>query len=154
MLLGTILSSCLLVLFCSVARAVETPTLHEPQLALLERYEGIQKALAADSVEGVPAAAHLMATAIRADARTLPLGIAEEAEALAQAQDLRHARAAFKGLSAALISWMEENHVTGSGFQEAYCPMTDASWLQKESEIFNPYFGKKMLHCGAIEREF
>ena len=38
--------------------------------------------------------------------------------------------------------------------QEAYCPMADANWLQKEDAIINPYFGKKMLNCGEFDRHF
>ena len=37
-----------------------------------------------------------------------------------------------------------------------YCPMVKnnqgANWLSKEKEIFNPYFGKKMLKCGETKK--
>ena len=36
-----------------------------------------------------------------------------------------------------------------------HCPMADdnngASWLSKEKEIRNPYFGARMLKCGSVE---
>jgi Cu(I)/Ag(I) efflux system membrane fusion protein len=37
-----------------------------------------------------------------------------------------------------------------------YCPMVNndqgANWLSKEKEIFNPYFGSKMLKCGETKK--
>ncbi len=39
---------------------------------------------------------------------------------------------------------------------EMYCPMAfddkGATWLQKEEEIQNPYFGAAMLKCGEVSR--
>ncbi len=34
-----------------------------------------------------------------------------------------------------------------------YCPMVDASWLQKEEGTRNPYYGAKMLKCGSVREE-
>jgi hypothetical protein len=39
---------------------------------------------------------------------------------------------------------------TAAALYQAYCPMTKASWLQKSSEVANPYYGAKMLRCGKI----
>ena len=40
----------------------------------------------------------------------------------------------------------------------AYCPMAfdnaGAEWLQRDTQINNPYFGDSMLRCGEIRREF
>jgi hypothetical protein len=133
----------------------DSEPLNGPARFVLENYESIQKALAADSMTGIPESASTIAKAIRTDAgNTLPLTVAEEAEKLADAKDLKAARSAFKPLSALLITWLEENNVESSGYQEAYCPMADANWLQKEEEINNPYLGKKMLTCGEFDRHF
>ena len=35
----------------------------------------------------------------------------------------------------------------------AFCPMAGGSWVQPAGEIYNPYFGKQMLHCGHIVGE-
>ncbi|MEQ1604008.1 MAG: DUF3347 domain-containing protein [Pyrinomonadaceae bacterium] len=32
-----------------------------------------------------------------------------------------------------------------------YCPMKKASWLSKNKDIKNPYFGSKMLTCGSVK---
>src|SRR5574342_395699 len=128
-------------------RAGENEPLKGPAKYVLENYQRIQGALAADSMTGIPESASAIAGAIRSDRHnTLPPTVAEEAEKLADAKDLTAARSAFKPLSAALITWMDDSKVESSGYQEAYCPMADANWLQKEEEINNPYYGKKMLN--------
>ena len=135
--------------------STENKPLKGPARFVLEHYEGIQRALAADSMTGIPESARTIAKAIRSDAgNTLPQTVAEEAEKLADAKDLKAARRAFKPLSASLIAWLEENQVESSGYQEAYCPMADANWLQREEKINNPYLGKKMLNCGEFDRHF
>lgn len=58
-----------------------------------------------------------------------------------QPADLAPLRAAFKGLSAALIELVEQAPQTSKAaltLQEVYCPMAKASWLQSSSEIQNP----------------
>jgi hypothetical protein len=137
------------------ASGVDNGPLKGAARSVLENYEKIHKALAADSITGVSESAGTIAKAIRDDSgKSLPLTVAADAEKVAEAQDLRAARRAFKPLSASLIGWMAESKLESSGYQEVYCPMADANWLQKGEEIFNPYYGKKMLHCGAIERSF
>jgi Cu(I)/Ag(I) efflux system membrane fusion protein len=41
---------------------------------------------------------------------------------------------------------------------EQHCPMAfdnaGASWLSAENQIFNPYFGDRMLKCGVVTSEF
>ena len=43
------------------------------------------------------------------------------------------------------------------GFAVAYCPMAfdyeGARWVQTKDHIMNPYFGARMLRCGAFEDE-
>jgi len=123
--------------------------------SVLENYEKIHRALAADSMTDVLQSAKTIAKVIRDDNnKSLPLPVATEAETLVDAQDIRAARRTFKSLSAALIAWLEESKTESTGYRQAYCPMADANWLQKGEEINNPYFGQKMLHCGVIERRF
>ena len=136
-------------------RGVENEPLKDPAKSVLEEYGSIQKALAADSMTGVSERARTIANAIRNDAgKSLPLTVAEQADILVQAQDIKAARRAFKPLSASLIAWLEESKLESTGYQEAYCPMADANWLQKGEEINNPYLGKKMLNCGEFDRRF
>ena len=41
------------------------------------------------------------------------------------------------------------------GYGVGFCPMAfdfaGASWIQREGEIMNPYYGSGMLHCGAFK---
>ncbi len=40
---------------------------------------------------------------------------------------------------------------------QAYCPMYNnnkgGAWLSTSKEIYNPYFGSKMLKCGSVQKE-
>jgi hypothetical protein len=33
----------------------------------------------------------------------------------------------------------------------AYCPMVKKSWLQREEQVRNPYYGAQMLTCGELK---
>jgi len=37
-----------------------------------------------------------------------------------------------------------------------FCPMAfdyeGATWISREREVMNPYFGDEMLHCGVVRR--
>jgi hypothetical protein len=150
---------CLTLLFLmigvSAAGSAAAQPLGPPAESALQRYELIQEALAADSMAGIGENAAAMAALVRGDAAgTLPPAVGAEAEALAGAQDLRAARRSFKSLSDDLIAWLADSKAESTGYREAYCPMADASWLQKGDEINNPYLGKKMLHCGDFDRTF
>ena len=137
------------------ANGADSEPLKGAARSVLENYEKIHRALAADSITGVSESAGTIAKAVRDDnGKSLPLTMAADAERVADAQDIRAARRTFKSLSAALIVWLEESKMESTGYRQAYCPMADANWLQRGEEINNPYFGKKMLHCGVIERSF
>lgn len=72
--------------------------------------------------------------------------------------DITAVRGAFEKISSVLIVLEKSlGHSNGSYF-EVFCPMAfnnkGAGWLQKGKEVFNPYFGQKMLRCGEIRTEF
>jgi hypothetical protein len=75
------------------------------------------------------------------------------AKAVGDAADLKAARVAFGELSDAVIAagkaegWKDTPEV-----KVAYCPMAKKSWVQKESEIRNPYYGTAMLTCGSFTK--
>jgi len=73
--------------------------------------------------------------------------------------DIEVARARFEGMSEAVISLQERfGHRGGETWHVAYCPMAfdnaGAEWLQRGTQINNPYFGASMLRCGEVRREF
>ena len=120
--------------------------------AIVGSYLVIQAKLAADTIDGVkPAAPDIGGQA----ARMGPAGeaIVKSATAVENAADLKATRLAFGDLSDAVIAagkaelW--EDVPEG---KVAYCPMAKKSWVQKEPEIRNPYYGKSMLTCGEFRK--
>src|SRR5260221_4796364 len=126
--------------------------LMEPVKSVLDQYLKIQGELAKDSIKGVDEHAAAIAKAVKGDdMKMLSPDVAKQADALAQAKDLRAARAAFKPLSASLVKYLADNKAGGGTYHEAYCPMVKASWLQTGKAIKNPYMGKEMLSCGEFK---
>src|SRR6266705_2067067 len=119
--------------------------LMEPVKSVLDHYLKIQGELAKDSVKDVDEHAAAIAKAVKGDdIKMLSPDVAKQADALAQAKDLRAARAAFKPLSASLVKYLADNKAGKGTYHEAYCPMVKASWLQTGKTIKNPYMGKEM----------
>lgn len=121
-------------------------------LTMLDPYFRIQSALSDDKTDGVKVDATAIAVAAKA------LGepgapIAKAADVLANAADLAAARAAFGELSDAVIAFSESTKAqTGDGVTAMYCPMVKKQWLQKGSNVSNPYYGKSMLTCGEKKK--
>ena len=126
--------------------------LMEPVKSVFDHYLAIQKELTKDSMKGVNEHAAAIAKAVKVDdMKMLPTEVAQQAETLAVAKDIKKAREAFKPLSASLVKYLAD-HKAGKGvYHEAYCPMAKASWLQTEKEVRNPYYGKSMLDCGELK---
>lgn len=63
-------------------------------------------------------------------------------------------RLPFSKISDALFTLLKKVELKNAGVYREFCPMAfedkGAYWLSKESEIKNPYFGKKMLECGEV----
>jgi hypothetical protein len=126
--------------------------LMEPVKSVLDHYLKIQAELTKDSIKSVDEHASAIAKAVKGDEmKMLSPDVAKQAEALAQAKDLKAAREAFKPLSESLIKYLADNKAGKGAYHEAYCPMVKASWLQTEKDIKNPYMGKGMLTCGVLK---
>jgi Protein of unknown function (DUF3347) len=137
------------------ANTAENSALMEPVKSVYDDYLKIQAALAKDSLEGIPENANAIAKAIKGDEKKmLSPDIAQEAETLTKATDLKAARNAFKPLSNSLIKYLADHKVESGAYNEAYCPMAEASWLQSGKKISNPYMGKSMSGCGEIKHKF
>lgn len=133
------------------ARAMDSAALKEPVKSVYTHYLKIQASLANDSLDGVAENAGAIAEAVEGDSmKMLPSSVAAEAQTLAKASNLKSARAAFKPLSALLIQYLTD-HNAKHAYVEVYCPMADASWLQANQHISNPYFGLEMPTCGEIK---
>lgn len=129
--------------------------LREPVKTVLDHYLKIQQALADDSTNGVSAHATAISQAVKADkAKILFPEVAGAADEMAGAPDLAGVREAFKDLSQALIKYLSDKNAQTGKFDEAYCPMANAYWLQTNKDIANPYLGHSMPGCGQIKRDF
>ncbi len=68
-------------------------------------------------------------------------------------------RLSFNGVSQSMLV-LEQffGHESEESYYEIFCPMafnkTGASWLSKEKDVNNPYFGASTLKCGEVKREF
>ncbi|MCB0662004.1 MAG: efflux RND transporter periplasmic adaptor subunit [Saprospiraceae bacterium] len=73
---------------------------------------------------------------------------------LKEASDVEIQREQFDYLSQALIKTLKAFGVTNNTFYVQHCPMANenngADWISAEKKILNPYFGDKMLTCGAV----
>jgi hypothetical protein len=126
--------------------------LADPAKSVLEHYVAIQKELAKDSIKDVNENATAIAKAVKTDeTKKFSPDVAKQADALAQAKDLKKAREAFKPLSESLVKYVADSKAGKGTYHEAYCPMAKASWLQTEKEVRNPYYGKSMLDCGELK---
>ena len=126
--------------------------LMEPVKSILDHYLKIQGELAKDSIKGVDEDAAAISKAVKGDEmKMLSPDVATQADTLAQAKDLKAARAAFKPLSASLVKYLADNKAGVGTYHEAWCPMVKASWLQTGTAIKNPYMGKQMLSCGELK---
>lgn len=64
-------------------------------------------------------------------------------------KDIESLRNSFKTLSEVFI--LNGNKKEMASLKKAHCPMAEASWLQKDGKIANPYYGKVMLECGEFK---
>jgi hypothetical protein len=131
---------------------MDQSALMQPVKSVYDSYLKIQAELVNDSLKGVADNATAIAKAVRGDEmKMLPSDVATQADALAQAKDLKTAREAFKPLSTSLIKYLADNKAGKGMYHEAYCPMVKASWLQPGKDIKNPYMGKAMPGCGELK---
>lgn len=72
---------------------------------------------------------------------------------IATAQDIEKQRELFAQLTTTLEPIFKES-LSGGTIYKQFCPMAfnneGGYWLSDASEIYNPYFGDKMLRCGKI----
>lgn len=125
--------------------------LPQPVAAVFDNYIRIQTALAKDSLQGVAESARAIAKAVKDDtSKALSASVAQQADALAKGTDLPTTRTAFKPLSQSLIEYASRNPQVAGLYRQVHCSMADASWLQTNSVVNNPYLGKSMPHCGEF----
>ncbi|MFT4665013.1 MAG: Cu(I)/Ag(I) efflux system membrane fusion protein [Gammaproteobacteria bacterium] len=74
---------------------------------------------------------------------------------ISSSMDIEEQRKQFNFLSQALIKSIKVFGVPEDTLYVQHCPMVNnnegADWLSREAEIRNPYFGDKMMKCGAVK---
>jgi len=140
-------------LVIAVAAGATMPRAAEGLKEVVGSYLEIQAQLATDKFEGVKPAA--TALAARADAMgEAGAAIAKAAKTVAAAADLKAARDSFGPLTDAVVAAAKADGWKDLGdVKLAYCPMVKRSWLQKEDQIRNPYYGGAMLTCGEFPKK-
>lgn len=82
--------------------------------------------------------------------------IREYAMRIKGSDDINVQREAFKPLSDSFAEFASHKDM-GIKLYKQYCPMafdnTGGFWLSAQEEIYNPYYGNKMLHCGVVKEE-
>lgn len=83
-----------------------------------------------------------------------PKELSPEIDRLAKATDLDSARLAYKEISDRLIALFRAHQVQTGHYFVCTCPMAQASWIQTDKEIKNPFYGSAMLLCGDVTETF
>lgn len=127
---------------------------------IVTEYLKIQRALAADEMTGVKAAARAIAQAAAKlgkvkvtgehaeHYRGIPDKLAKAAASLASAESLDTARERMKALSRPTALWATLSKP--KDLDVVFCSMAKGSWVQRPGPIRNPYYGASMLECGEI----
>lgn len=75
---------------------------------------------------------------------------------ITNATDIERQRELFVDLTSNVEMMVNAFGVKGISVYKQYCPMafndTGASWFSSETQIMNPYYGDRMLHCGTVEQ--
>ena len=137
--------------------------------AMLDNYYRIAAGLAKDSIEGIDGNLEMIInnskkiqdieSGIPESLREWLSGIGGDIEDGAtemKGTGIEEARKKFKGLSRSTIDYVKELQGQIKDTEKIYvyyCPMADASWLQKEEGTRNPYLGSSMLKCGTVKEE-
>lgn len=133
-------------------------------------YLNVARALSRDDFATVQTTATRLATAVeRASLRDVPLpvGLAwnrqqrsmlRASAQLTAASNIEEARATLPALTDALEAGVQAlpEGTVGTLFR-AFCPMAfndrGATWLSRDEQIRNPYFGSTMFRCGEIQTQ-
>ncbi|KAF0094627.1 MAG: hypothetical protein E1N59_1631 [Puniceicoccaceae bacterium 5H] len=126
--------------------------------SIVAPYLKIQHALTQDDIEQTHQAAKDYLNALQATEGEGNPALRQPAESIAAAQDLAAARQPFATLSHTVAQLVKEVGVSDDqSLYVAHCPMAfsgkGADWVQADQKIANPYFGRKMLHCGAVQEQ-
>lgn len=121
----------------------------------LQEYFKVGKLLSDDTLKGVPQAATTLMDIVQKNTPSFfPETLPGKVKLLVEAKDLDSARLAFKDVSDILIETLRTKKIKTGKYFVLTCPMAQASWIQPDKEVRNPYYGSAMLLCGDVTEEF
>lgn len=118
----------------------------KPARLMLNSYERISNALAADDLKEAKAAARTFAALCDIAGNK---GCDKSLRNFMEAEKIEEAREEFKAISAQAVKLAANE----DGFYVMTCSMAgeNADWVQSTKEIRNPYRGAEMLRCGSVK---
>ena len=137
-------------------------------MAVVEKYYGLKNALVATTADNANSAAVELAAItdslknyVQKDNAATALSpyidtIITQSKIASSMKDetCERQRLAFGPLSSAMFGLLKAADLKNAHVYQEYCPMAfnekGAHWLSDDSDIKNPYFGKKMLECGEV----
>jgi hypothetical protein len=82
--------------------------------------------------------------------------VLKAAQTISEVTDIEQQRIAFVTITQSVEKLLDGAIEAGVIYKQ-YCPMafdfTGGFWLSNSKEIYNPYFGDKMLRCGKVDSE-
>lgn len=157
----------------STAQAIEIfsdidPTFKSQLKSIFQQYLPVKNALVETDAKAAQGKAEALMESIVSVDMSLVNGSAHEqwmkdlkaltdaTQTILQTSDVEKIRIALSPLSDQLYNTLTKFGVKTGGFRQ-FCPMAfdfkGAFWLSDSDEVFNPYFGDEMLHCGSVEEE-
>ena len=135
---------------------------HPELLRMMDQYEAVRAALAADDFPAALRAGRSLTTAAHAAhgkvaARMKPYvsKIAEAAQDFVKTEaDPQKLRLAFGELSRRVITYLDQDGGVAQGRFAFECPMASGygKWVQTDEKVSNPYMGKSMPTCGGASK--
>lgn len=125
---------------------------------VLAAYLDIHRALAADSIEGVAAAAARLGQAAEAHRghggshAALAVALIEAASGF-DGLDLVNARQRFRALSQQMIRYRAMFSTVSDQTLVIHCSMANADWLQTSASVSNPFYGRSTASCGEVIKQ-
>lgn len=120
----------------------------ENTAAAYELYVEIKDALVNTDAETTQSKAQELAEAETSEE------VSAAAKQIAATDDVNKQREAFSDLTVTMEKQLEGALASGEIYKQ-YCPMAFEGkgdyWLSNSKDIFNPYYGDKMLKCGRVE---
>lgn len=134
---------------------IQNSTITEKQLNdLLVGYLEIKDALVNSDEKAAAFAAENLQHTIGKTNDKMIIQLMESVQLIENVEDVEEQRVYFEDLSTNMYSLVSQKELNRLTLYQQFCPMAfddaGAFWLSAEKEVYNPYFGDKMLRCGKV----